>query len=1047
MRKHLQFSVIAVALITLCASFTAKAKQIVTVDANASVKVATNHKWKKSFSSVSDFKKNKIGTRDVMILGPTQDYSFVTNTDGSQWYATQNYTVKSYYYTSSVISLYNSKGEKQSEINVTVPEGKSCNQIMIGESITANLFDKNSSSHELSVVLHLIHSPGVTSYVTYVYDVATGEQVGTYDGLMSVVKYYTGYSYDAVGILSYSSEKNGEKVSNYGIYYRAALKHTFSVPNKLAEYQVGGVLNVFEVDNNLYYVVSQYEKEFLDPASYEEPWDMIPTADNNFTATIYNKNFKQQAKISLPVTSTPQYLVQYGIGLFGFKDLSNNFWDESGELRLVVTKTGFEVNTEKEDIAFYVHDTDGNVVKTIAENVSNWMNMYDIPGEPSQMVFLTGGATAMSMVNLPSCETAVTFGAEIEGNAISTNIDRCPVGDSYKYVIGLPSPDVDNEGNIHQRYAWVNKNGTLDRIVKFNVGPTNANWTPLVLGEVLSPYIFDTDSEREYIFIANQRVAPNAIEMIDEVRIVKEDGTIVRSYVEDANTKGDLGSCALLGLDSELPTIVVPYYNSNTDEINIEMEFLPYASMSAGGEGTAENPYLITSAGDMALISRNPSAHYKVVNNFDAGDWGAWKGIANFDGTFDGGNHTISNLALDGDTEYVGMFASTGSAEIRNLVLQSPRMHLTDKTFSAGFVVSESVSDTICNVHIKEAEIIGNGAIASIGAIAGKSMFTSLIERCSASDLCVDAPMSSVGGIVGATLTSSLVRTCSVTADINAGSIVGGVVGSAGTGCSVNDCAVNVTIVGENTIGGVAGEAERGGIFNCFVKSNLTATNAMQGYAKLGGIAGSLTSDWEAEEAEYIDSVVAGNVVKIEAINAPEMKGVHRIIGYSRYEEDLEAKRWDSSIVPMHELALDNNYVIGGSEVVDSTIAATITSTEGADLTESDFNQAMLETIGFKFGTSADAPWCFAANPYLYYENPEYSAIEAVVAEKSGVKFDGTSIVATGAVKVELYSIAGVKVAMNNGEELLMNGVTAGVYVVVATDAEGAKTTAKIMVK
>ena len=36
---------------------------------------------------------------------------------------------------------------------------------------------------------------------------------------------------------------------------------------------------------------------------------------------------------------------------------------------------------------------------------------------------------------------------------------------------------------------------------------------------------------------------------------------------------------------------------------------------------------------------------------------------------------------------------------------------------------------------------------------------------------------------------------------------------------------------------------------------------------------------------------------------------------------------------------------------------------------------------------------------------------------------------------------------MNNSNELAMDGVTAGVYVVVATDANGVRSAAKIMVK
>ena len=115
MKRNFQISMIAVVLCVLCASVSAlaSAKQIATCDARAMVNVKSNHKWKKSFTSVKDFGKDKIGTRALTTLAPTHDYSFVTAADGSQWYATQKYTVSNYYIKSSDVTLYNSKGEKQ----------------------------------------------------------------------------------------------------------------------------------------------------------------------------------------------------------------------------------------------------------------------------------------------------------------------------------------------------------------------------------------------------------------------------------------------------------------------------------------------------------------------------------------------------------------------------------------------------------------------------------------------------------------------------------------------------------------------------------------------------------------------------------------------------------------------------------------------------------------------------------------------------------------------------------------------------------------------
>lgn len=1058
MRKKMHFSMIVIVLITFCAGFSAKAasKQIKSFGTNSSIMVPGNRQWKKKVTSIKDFKNEKIGTRGVT-LGPTQDYSFLDGPDGSQWYATQNNTIENYYYKSSEITLYNNKGVKQSTITVELPDTVNCNQVLVGDVVTNNLFDRNNNTNELAVVVHFIHSPGVTSYVTYVYDIATGELKQTYDGFFSVVKYFTGYNYDAVGVLSYTVEEGGQTISKYDIYTKpgysktsAELKHSFSVPNKLAEYQVGSVFNVFEIDNNLYYVLSQYEKEYLDPASYKEPWDMIPTPDNNFVSIIYNKNFVEVGRVTIPVTSTKQYLVQYGVGLFGYKDLSNNFWDESGEMRLVVATAGFEIQTENEAISFDVYDIAGNKVKAIASNVSDWMNMYDIPGESAQMAFLAADGMTMSMVNIPSCETEVTFDSEIDGNVISTSVDRCPVGDSYQYVMGLAAPEVDSEGNVHQRYAWINRNATIDRIVKFNLGDVNANWVPLVIGEVLNPYLFDTDSQREYIFIANQRETPTSSKMIDEIRIVKEDGTIVRVFQEEPNGKGDLGICSLLGLDSNTPTMFIPYYNSNADAITIEMEFLPLAKLSAGGEGTLEKPYLITSAGDMSMISQDLSAHYKIINDFDAGDFGAWKAISGFTGSLDGGNHTVSNLKLNGKDNMCGLFTSAEGSIIKNLVLESPLVEISSNAYTVGFVVAEAMSDTISNVHVKNAVVTASDASAVVGGVVGDATLYTEIYNCSATGLDFDAASSSIGGIAGKIQTSSNVRVCSVSGVINGGKEVGGVVGYASSGCVVKDCHVNASITGENTIGGVVGNAERGGIFNCFIEGDLTAIKANnQGYGKVGGVVGILSPDWSTTADSKVDSIIAGNVVKISTITASEMKGVHRVVGYSRYDSDIESMVWDPTLVPVKEVALANNYVMSDLSVIDSTIEADATSTEGATIEEAELTESFLSSIGYRFGEDVDNPWAIDSENtlYLYFEKNQSSAVESVIIGKSSILFDGQSIMVAGAVAVELYNIAGVKIASVSDGLLQVSDVAAGVYVVVATDAIGARTTAKIVVK
>lgn len=1058
MKKSLLCIASAAMALTLSVSATASTGKISSFDNSAFKSVLGEaHQWK----SGKFVKPNQSQIKaSGLTLGPADGYSYVTGPDGSQWYATQTFEVSNYYYTASTITLHNAKGEVQGTINITIPDGQKVNQILVGEAVTTALFDRDKNTYELPVTIHTIIEAGVATYTTYVYDVASGESKFTYEGLMSLVDYNTGYSTEWVGVVSRDTVINDSvSAACYDVYNKAtwtsngaSLKKSFVIPKSLAEYQVGGVFNAFEVDNSMYYVVSHYEKAFLDPASYQEPWDMIPTADNNFVATIYNKNFEAVDSVKIPVTSTSTYLVQYGVGLYGSEDLSNDFWDATGELRLVVATTGFDVTSESEAISFAVYDMASNKVKTIAEDVSNWMKMYDVPGYSQQMAFLLTDGSTLKMVDVPSCETSVTFGAEVDGEAISTNIDRYPVGDTYQYVIGLPSPETDAQNNYYQRFAWITREAKIDRIVKFNLGQSNASWVPLVMGEALNPFLFDTDDQHEYVFIANQYASGTTGEMHDELRIMKEDGTEVKVYKEDG-TNGDLGTCDILGINSDCPSLIIPFLNSATDQITVNVDFLPFAMFSAGGEGTVENPYLISSAGDLAMIARDPAAHYRVVNDFSAASYGLWAPIASFTGTLDGGNYTISDLTIDGSNFEAAIFAYTENATIKNLKIENVSIEVSTAT-TVGVVVGEANTTTISNVHIDNATITATAdANATIGVVASGASLESVISECSATNISIDAPScATVGGIIGASRTGSTIAACAVNGTINADSNIGGIAGSTSTDCSVTNCHANTDINGKNTIGGIVGAADRGGIHLCYVEGTLTATEGnWNGYYSVGGVAGSLATAWADPDSAVIAEdpwkgmVISNNVVAISEIKS-EAGAVHRVVGYSRYEEDLDAARWDTSIVPTAEAWISENYVVSSLAVVDNTIEAAATTTEGASVEATALNKEYFTALGFAYGATVDAPWAEKENGVmLYFETDDAGGVEGIIAPEVEINYNGNTIEAGDAVAIEIYNLNGVKVASGDAT-INASNLQKGIYIVVATDATGIKKTTKIAV-
>lgn len=166
------------------------------------------------------------------------------------------------------------------------------------------------------------------------------------------------------------------------------------------------------------------------------------------------------------------------------------------------------------------------------------------------------------------------------------------------------------------------------------------------------------------------------------------------------------------------------------------------------GDGTAENPYHIDSATQLALIGNDPTGKYtldscyEIVSNIDlsiAGD--TWKPIGSeankFVGQINGNGHTIYNLNIENSSsQNIGLFAYVGKgAKIENFVLSNSTITTTTSTLSVGAVAGVN-QGTISRVEVSNATISNNNDTTYVGGIAGKNLsdfpISATIIRCSA---------------------------------------------------------------------------------------------------------------------------------------------------------------------------------------------------------------------------------------------------------------------------------------------------------------------------
>ena len=301
------------------------------------------------------------------------------------------------------------------------------------------------------------------------------------------------------------------------------------------------------------------------------------------------------------------------------------------------------------------------------------------------------------------------------------------------------------------------------------------------------------------------------------------------------------------------------------------------ATSFAGGSGTEEDPYLISSGAELAYLaeiindikSYNKSNYYKLTADINLGgriwtpigigvdDKGEYSERRIFKGKFDGNGFTIYNFKVIQPEEepfvYFGLFGRIeGSynnySEICNLTVEDISVDIytrNDVYFGgiAGF--ARYTKFTNCSVY-------GNINIRSTinaiwaGGLLGNVEYVDIASCCTSVDQVVQAnSVVRIGGLVGDTLLSKINTSYSlgsINVKLTSYVIAGGLVGDLGDSeCrnSYSKTNVTVTVKGSSSphVGGFVGETSADSILeNCFATGNLDVQATYKGY--IGGFAG-----------------------------------------------------------------------------------------------------------------------------------------------------------------------------------------------------------------
>lgn len=225
-----------------------------------------------------------------------------------------------------------------------------------------------------------------------------------------------------------------------------------------------------------------------------------------------------------------------------------------------------------------------------------------------------------------------------------------------------------------------------------------------------------------------------------------------------------------------------------------------------GGNGTAENPYLVEDAADLNAVRNNLSAYYKQIADIDLSGYN-WIPIGDdenpFTGYYDGNNCKITNLMIDksdaGDkASFIGLFGVVKNATFKNLTISNASIILptNEDLYCHGIgCLIGSISDVTQSVLIDNCHIIKSniartnyktgGVAALIGEIAqfreGTEQSRVTVKNCSTQQVQIKGDNFTgllIGEILNDYYLTLIIEDCSCVGAIDGKWALGGIIGS-----------------------------------------------------------------------------------------------------------------------------------------------------------------------------------------------------------------------------------------------------------------------------
>src|SRR5690554_1148664 len=246
---------------------------------------------------------------------------------------------------------------------------------------------------------------------------------------------------------------------------------------------------------------------------------------------------------------------------------------------------------------------------------------------------------------------------------------------------------------------------------------------------------------------------------------------------------------------------------------------IPLSAQFAGGSGTANDPYLVSTAEHLNNIRNYLTAHFEQITDIDLdippyNEGLGWEPLSTFSGSYDGNGNIIENLYINRPaSSSIGLFGTTSGTVLHDIALVN--VNITGGSSTGGLAGELFGTSSITNCYLT-GEVTGAG---NTGGLVGNARYNSVIENSyTNATVAGEFPTGGIVGVAGhfndfGNITGCFVMGHTTTVEMT-NSFVGGIVGSLWNSTLSNS--YNVGPVTGQYAGGLAARSNNGTIINSF---------------------------------------------------------------------------------------------------------------------------------------------------------------------------------------------------------------------------------------